>query len=96
MIQISNLAKRYGGQILFEGVSFSINAGEKIGLVGRNGEGKSTFFKLMTGVEEPDDGSISFPSGYRVGHLSQKLEFSEATALAEALTALVGDAVWTE
>jgi ATP-binding cassette subfamily F protein 3 len=96
MIQISNLAKRYAGQILFEGVSFSINSGEKIGLVGRNGEGKSTFFKLLTGAEEADDGQISFPSGYRVGHLSQKLVFSEPTALEEALTALEGDAVWTD
>ena len=85
MIQVSSLSKSYGSKELFEDVSFSINSGERIGLVGRNGDGKSTFFKILLAQEEADSGDISFPSGYRVGHLSQHLSFSCSTSLEEAL-----------
>ena len=83
MIAVTNLSKSYGTQVLFENVTFNINPGEKIGLVGRNGHGKTTLFRLITGQEEPDSGTITIPKGYKIGYLKQQLEFTEPTVLAE-------------
>ncbi|MBN1595129.1 ABC-F family ATP-binding cassette domain-containing protein [candidate division FCPU426 bacterium] len=88
MIKISNLDKSYGPQTLFAGVSFNINARERIGLVGRNGSGKTTLFRLLLKQEEPDRGEISIPKHYRMGYLEQHLRFSRATILEEACLGL--------
>lgn len=88
MIQISGLTKVYGDSILFEEVTFGLVRGERLGLIGRNGTGKSTIFRLILGQETPDEGKILIPSGYRVGHLAQHLNFSETTILAEACLGL--------
>ena len=84
MLQVYNLSKSYGHQTLFSDATFTVNARERIGLVGRNGHGKTTLFKLIVGEEEPDSGSIKIPKGYRVGQLSQQIVFSEETIFAEA------------
>ena len=84
MIQVSNLDKSYGQQVVFDKVSFIVNPGERVGLVGRNGHGKTTLFRIMLGMEHPDSGTVSIPSGYRVGHLSQHIRFTEDTVLKEA------------
>jgi len=88
MISIENLSKQYGSQVLFEDISFNINSRERIGLVGRNGHGKSTLFKILTGQETADSGSIRIPSGYRTGHLDQHIHFTKPTVLDEACTGL--------
>jgi ATP-binding cassette subfamily F protein 3 len=88
MIQVSNLDKSYGQQVLFDKVSFLINPGERLGLVGRNGHGKTTLFRLILGQEHQDAGVISIPAGYRIGHLSQHISFSEDTVLKEACLSL--------
>jgi len=88
LLQVSNLSKVYGDRILFEDVSFSLVQGEKVGLVGRNGSGKSTLFKLILGSESADDGTITFPRGYKVGHLEQHLKFTESSVLKEACLGL--------
>ncbi|MDP2690388.1 MAG: ATP-binding cassette domain-containing protein, partial [Deltaproteobacteria bacterium] len=88
MLKVTNLSKSYGGQLLFDDVSFTIPPGERIGLVGRNGTGKTTLFKLILGFEEPDSGVISMPRYYRAGHLSQHLRFTEDTVLKEACLGL--------
>ena len=71
MIAVSNLAKSFGPQILFEGVSFQLNPGERYGLVGANGSGKSTFLKILTGEELPSEGTLSIPKRLRLGVLQQ-------------------------
>ncbi|MEM7349885.1 MAG: ATP-binding cassette domain-containing protein [Acidobacteriota bacterium] len=71
MISVSNLAKSFGPQILFEGVSFQLNPGNCYGLVGANGSGKSTFLKMLTGAEPPSDGTLSLPKRLRLGVLEQ-------------------------
>jgi ATP-binding cassette subfamily F protein 3 len=63
MITVGNLTKSFGSQLLFEGVSFNINPRERVGLVGRNGHGKTTLFRLIVGAESPDAGTISRPKG---------------------------------
>ena len=88
MIRVINLSKAYGRNVLFDRVSFVMNPGERLGLVGRNGHGKTTLFRLLLGADMPDDGGIVVPKQYRIGHLSQSLEFHEKTVLAEACSAL--------
>jgi len=88
MITVGNLTKSFGSQLLFEGVSFNINPRERVGLVGRNGHGKTTLFRLIVGAESPDAGAISRPKGYRVGYVLQHLQFTEDTALKEGMTEL--------
>ncbi|HUI68168.1 MAG TPA: ATP-binding cassette domain-containing protein [Nitrospirota bacterium] len=88
MLQVTNIEKSYGKQVLFDGVGFTINPRERVGLVGRNGHGKSTLFRMILGEEHPDAGSITMPSGYTVGHLSQHIHFTEDTVLKEACLAL--------
>ncbi len=88
MLQVSNLSKAYGQQVIFDAVSFTVNAGERIGLVGRNGHGKTTLFRMVLGEEHPDDGVIRLPAGYTVGHLSQHIHFSEPTVLEEGCLGL--------
>ncbi len=68
MITVSNLSKSYGSQIIFDSVSFTIGAGERVGLVGRNGSGKTTF-RLILGDEVYDGGTITIPHHYKIRHL---------------------------
>ncbi len=88
MISIDNLWKSYGPQTLFEGISFKINPKERVGLVGRNGHGKTTLLRLITGEEEPDSGSIVIPKNYRIGYVTQHLGFTEDTVLNEGMKGL--------
>src|SRR5512138_528903 len=88
MLQVSDLTKSYGSQVLLDCVSFVVGTGERVGLVGRNGHGKTTIFRLVLDEEHPDSGTISTPTGYRIGHLSQHLHFEADTVLAEACLSL--------
>ncbi len=91
MIQAVGLEKGYGTQVLFQNVTFTLGRGERVGLVGRNGTGKSTLFKILLGEESPDSGEVIFPKGYVVGTLKQHLVFSRPTILSECVTALRGE-----
>ncbi len=88
MLQVNNLDKSYGGQLVFDAAGFILNPGERIGLVGRNGHGKTTLFRMIIGLEHPDSGTINLPSGYKTGHLSQHIQFTGNTVLKEACTSL--------
>ena len=88
MVKINQLSKSYFGRELFTDVTLQMNAGERLGLVGRNGHGKTTLFRLILGQEEPDAGEISVPRNYRIGHLEQHLHFSQPTILQEAALGL--------
>ncbi|MDO8426499.1 MAG: ABC-F family ATP-binding cassette domain-containing protein [Deltaproteobacteria bacterium] len=88
MLKVTGLNKSYGSQELLDNVSFILNPGEKAGLVGRNGAGKTTLFKLILGQEEPDEGVISVPRNYRIGYLSQHINFTKDTVLKEAALSL--------
>jgi ATP-binding cassette subfamily F protein 3 len=88
MIQVGNLSKSYGTQVIFDDIGFTVNAGERIGLVGRNGHGKTTLLKMITGEEKPDSGVIGIPNDYSIGYLSQHLRFTEDTVLKEGCLGL--------
>jgi len=88
MIQAENLTKSFSGQVLFENISFKLNSRERLGLVGRNGHGKTTLFRLIIGTERPDSGSITAPKNYRIGYVRQQLAFTQDTILKEGAAAL--------
>jgi ATP-binding cassette subfamily F protein 3 len=88
MVRVENLTKNFGSYILFEAANFKINPRERLGLVGRNGHGKTTLFRLLVGEEQPDSGSIAIPRQYRIGYVQQNIEFTRDTVLEEGTTGL--------
>ncbi len=91
MISIQNVTKQYANQVIFNNVTFNINSGERVGLVGRNGHGKTTLFRLIEGEEECDTGTISIPKDYKVGYLSQHIKFTKPTVIEEGCLGLPDD-----
>lgn len=77
LFRLSDITKSYGGLEILRGVSFQVNVSEKIGLVGRNGAGKTTIFRLITGEEGPDSGDVIKMSGLKLGLLQQHVDFQE-------------------
>lgn len=85
MISVNNISIYFGGQELFDTVSYMINKGDRIGLVGKNGAGKSTMLKVLAGDLPPNEGALSSPNNTTIGFLRQDLEFEEGrTVRAEA------------
>jgi ATP-binding cassette subfamily F protein 3 len=75
MVGINELTVNFGERYLFNKISFIINKVDRIGLVGKNGAGKSSLLKIIAGESESDGGNISMPSGFRVGYLPQDMDF---------------------
>ncbi len=88
MIQIQNVTKSFGVQVLLDGASLLVGDHERVGLVGRNGCGKSTLFKMILGQECLDGGSIDIPKTYSIGYLQQHINFTHATVHEEACSVL--------
>lgn len=76
LLQVENLSKSFGALELFRGLSFTLEEGDKAGLIAPNGAGKSTLMKMLAGKESIDSGSVLFAPGVRVGYLPQKSDFS--------------------
>lgn len=88
MISINGLTVAYGGFTLLDNIDFHISGSDKIGLVGKNGAGKSTVMKLICGIQNPTSGSVDMPNDLRIGYLPQIMEHSKGrTVLEETLTA---------
>src|ERR671936_267017 len=86
MISLSRISKQYGRQVLFVDTSFQLNPGEKVGLVGPNGSGKTTIFRMITGEESPDEGDVSVPKKMSIGYFRQDVEeMSGRSVLDEAI-----------
>ena len=77
LFRLSDVTKSFGGTEILRGVSFQINPNEKVGLVGRNGSGKTTVFRIVTGTESPDTGDVVKMNGLKLGLLDQHVEFKE-------------------
>ncbi len=78
LFRLNNVWKSYGGTEILKGVSFQVNMFEKVGLVGRNGAGKTTVFRLITEQEAADDGEVIKMNGLKLGLLDQHVDFGEA------------------
>jgi ATP-binding cassette subfamily F protein 3 len=88
MISIDNITIRFGAFVLFDSISFQVNPGDRIGLVGRNGAGKTTILNLIAGYQEADEGRVVKTAGKRVGYLPQQMKHSKGKSLyREALNA---------
>lgn len=88
MIQVDGLSLAYHGEALFEDASFSIQPKERCALVGRNGAGKSSLFRMLIGKETPDKGTISKRKNYTIGTLDQHIVFTQPTLIEEAALGL--------
>ncbi len=71
ILSVTRLSKSFGDLVVLDDITFALEPGEKVCLIGRNGAGKTTLFHLLTGKLVPDAGSLSAPPGYRMGHLAQ-------------------------
>ena len=88
MISVNNISLYFGGQNIFNDVSFMINKTDKIGLVGKNGAGKSTLLKILSNEQTLNNGNISSPNEIKLGYLKQDLDFIDGkTVLEDAQTA---------
>ena len=88
MISINNLTVSYGGFTLLNDINFHISENDKIGLVGKNGAGKSTILKLICGLQTPTSGKIAVPSGLKIGYLPQIMEHHKGrSVIDETMTA---------
>ncbi|MGC9456515.1 MAG: energy-dependent translational throttle protein EttA [Halothiobacillaceae bacterium] len=77
VIEVDNLSKRFGDRVLYQGLSFSVPRGAIVGIIGPNGVGKSTLFRMLNGEEQPDEGSISIGESVDMAYVSQSREDME-------------------
>ena len=88
MISINGLTVAYGGYTLLDSIDFHISEHDKIGLVGKNGAGKSTIMKLICGLQSPTSGSVDMPNDLRIGYRPQIMDHHRGrTVMEETLTA---------
>ena len=85
LLVMENLTKSYTGRKIFDDVSFSINEGEKIGVIGINGTGKSTLLKIVAGKEEADGGSIVKRRNLYIRYLPQTPEFVSGDTILDSI-----------
>ena len=83
LLNVENISKSYGEKILFKNINLGINEGDKIGLIGINGTGKTTLFKIIAGLEEPDEGVVVKGSSVRIEYLPQKISFDPDATVKE-------------
>lgn len=93
MLSANELTLSYGNQRLLSGVTLAIEQGEKVGLVGRNGSGKSSLLKILAGLERPDSGELSMRRGMRIGYLPQEFELDQNATVLENIRAGAADLV---
>ena len=92
MISLDNITVAYGGYVLLDKIGFHISGNDRIGLVGKNGAGKSTILKLIAGLQSPTSGHIDRPSDVRIGYLPQIMEHHKGlSVIDEAMTAFAAD-----
>src|SRR5258707_12751801 len=95
IVSVIKVGKSFGAERVFAGVSFQIEANDRIGLVGPNGAGKSTLLNLLAGREEPDEGSIAIARNLRICYLTQTIDFHPQDSLREEmLTAFAEAGAW--
>ena len=81
VLNIEHVSKLYGEKKIFDDVSYGIHEGDKIGIIGINGTGKTTLLKIIAGLEEPDEGQVIRQNGLRVTYLPQNPEFPDGATV---------------
>lgn len=90
ILNIEHVSKVFGEKIIFDDVSYGIHQGDKIGIIGINGTGKTTILKIIAGLEEPDEGQVIMQNGLRITYLPQNPEFSPNATILD----YVADGKW--
>ena len=90
ILNVENLSHGFGDRAIFENVSFRLLKGEHIGLIGANGEGKSTFMNIITGKLMPDEGKIEWAKNVRVGYLDQHTYLEKGMTIKDVLSSAFG------
>ncbi|MBR6395614.1 MAG: ABC-F family ATP-binding cassette domain-containing protein, partial [Lachnospiraceae bacterium] len=85
ILSVENLSHGFGDRAIFKNVSFRLLKGEHIGLVGANGEGKSTFMNIITGKLEPDEGKVTWAKNVKVGYLDQHTVLEKGMSIRDVL-----------
>ncbi|MGN1318690.1 MAG: ABC-F family ATP-binding cassette domain-containing protein [Lachnospirales bacterium] len=85
ILTVKNMSHIFGGRVIYEDVSFQINKGEHVGFIGANGEGKSTFMKIITNKLMPDEGVIEWSKRVRVGYMDQHAELKKGMSVRDTL-----------
>ncbi|QHW38099.1 ABC-F type ribosomal protection protein [Staphylococcus ursi] len=85
ILNASNITKSYTEETLFDHIKLTLNTGDKVGIVGRNGEGKTTLLKLLSGKEKPSTGVVSWKKNIRIGYLNQTPHYEENTKVYQCL-----------
>ncbi|WP_100334084.1 ribosomal protection-like ABC-F family protein [Bacillus alkalisoli] len=93
---VNQVKKMYGGNSIFENITFEIKENDRVGLVGRNGSGKTTLFRLLAGEEAPDAGQIHWKKGLKIGYLSQIPDYHNEHTTKEVLQTAFSDLLKTE
>ena len=91
ILDVQNVSKRFGARELFANLSFSIAEGQKVGLIARNGTGKSTLLSILTGRESQDEGAVVYRNGIRTGYLEQEPVFNPDDTVLDACFNHQGD-----
>lgn len=91
LVTLDSVAFGYGGNLIFEKVSFALNEGERVGLIGANGEGKTTLIKLILGEIECESGSILRKNGLKIGYLEQNGGYSSGNTVYAEMRAIFGE-----
>ena len=81
IVTLNHIEKTFGRRVMFDRLGFSIDRGERVGLIGDNGSGKTTLFRVITGQMPIDAGSVAVAQGARVGHLAQDHSFDAANTV---------------
>lgn len=95
IINIEHISKIFGGKVIFDDVSCGISEGEKIGVIGINGTGKTTLLRILAGLEQPDEGQVITQNGIRIAYLQQNPAFPEEKTVLSYVTDGMWEMDWT-
>ncbi len=85
LLSVEQISKSYGDLVLFEGLSFGLNAGQKVALIAKNGSGKTSILNILSGADVPDTGMVNYRKGIRTSYLAQEPELDENKTIEESI-----------
>ena len=94
MIKLNNLSLDFAGNVIFRNISLQINKSDRIGLLGNNGSGKTTFLNLLSNKNVPTNGNISKDKNLKIAHLPQEQSFNLNVSLKEFVVGLNSEIIW--
>jgi ATP-binding cassette subfamily F protein 3 len=91
MLNVQNISIHFGGRYLFDNVSIAVGDNDRIGMIGRNGAGKSTMLKIIYGLETAESGKVSIPNSYKIGYLPQEIKTESTKSIFEEAESAMDD-----